>query len=65
MCSGTTCGHWSVITGVQDRHSPVGDQYYVMHDPMGYPLIEKGGHDLTVGQIGSDPPVRVQLQVAD
>ena len=45
MCSGTTCGHWSVITGFQGKHSPVGDQYYVMHDPMGFPLIEKGGHD--------------------
>jgi len=45
MCSGTTCGHWSVITGFQGKHSPVGDQYWVMHDPMGYPLMEKGGHD--------------------
>ena len=45
MCGGTTCGHWSVITGFQGKHSPVGDQYYVMHDPMGFPLMEKGGHD--------------------
>ena len=45
MCSGTTCGHWSVITGFQGKHSPVGDQYYVMHDPMGFPLMAKGGHD--------------------
>ena len=45
MCSGTTCGHWSLIRGVQGKHSPVGDQYYVMHDPMGYPLMDKGGHD--------------------
>ena len=47
MCDGPACGHWSVITGVQGRHSPVGDQYYVMHDPMGYPLMDKGGHDLS------------------
>ena len=45
MCSGTTCGHWSLITGFQGKHSPVGDQYYVMHDPMGFPLMAKGGHD--------------------
>jgi len=45
MCGGPACGHWSVITGFQGKHSPVGDQYYVMHDPMGYPLMEKGGHD--------------------
>jgi len=47
MCGGPACGHWSVITGVQGKHSPVGDQYYVMHDPMGYPLMQKGGHDLS------------------
>ena len=45
MCGGPACGHWSVITGVQGRHSPVGDPYYVMHDPMGYPLMDKGGHE--------------------
>ena len=45
MCGGPACGHWSVITGYQGKHSPVGDQYYVIHDPMGFPLIEKGGHD--------------------
>jgi hypothetical protein len=56
MCSGTTCGHWSVITGFQGKHSPVGDQYYVMHDPMGYPLMEKGGHD----QSRSGKSVRVR-----
>ncbi len=47
MCNGIACGHWSVITSVQGKHSPVGDQYYVMHDPMGYPLMQKGGHDLS------------------
>ena len=45
MCGGPACGHWSVITGFQGKRSPVGDQYWVMHDPMGYPLMEKGGHD--------------------
>ena len=45
MCGGPACGHWSLITGFQGKHSPVGDQYWVMHDPMGYPLMEKGGHD--------------------
>ena len=56
MCGGPACGHWSVITGVQGRHSPVGDQYYVMHDPMGFPLMEKGGHD----QSRSGKSVRVR-----
>ena len=45
MCDHLSCGHWSVVTGFQGKHSPVGDQYWVMHDPMGYPLMEKGGHD--------------------
>ena len=56
MCGGPACGHWSVITGFQGKHSPVGDQYYVMHDPMGYPLMEKGGHD----QSRSGKSVRVR-----
>ena len=56
MCGGPACGHWSVITGYQGKHSPVGDQYYVMHDPMGYPLMEKGGHD----QSRSGKSVRVR-----
>ena len=45
MCGGPACGHWSVITGFQGKRSPVGDQYWVMHDPMGYPLMQRGGHD--------------------
>ena len=56
MCGGPACGHWSVITGFQGKHSPVGDQYYVMHDPMGYPLMQKGGHD----QSRSGKSVRVR-----
>ena len=27
MCKGLACGHWSVITGVQGRHSPVGHDF--------------------------------------
>ena len=45
MCDHFSCGHWSVITGYKGKHSLAGDQYYVMHDPMGYPLMQKGGHD--------------------
>ncbi len=41
MCDHLSCGHWSVITGYQGKHSPVGDQYWVLHDPMGYPLMQK------------------------
>ena len=44
-CNSLTCGHWALVTGYQGKHSPVGDQYWVIHDPMGYPLMQKGGHD--------------------
>ena len=56
MCDHLSCGHWSVITGYQGKHSPVGDQYWVLHDPMGYPLMQKGGHD----QSRSGKSVRVR-----
>ncbi len=31
-------GHWSVMVGFNRDE-------WIMHDPMGYPLIERGGHD--------------------
>jgi len=45
MCNSSSCGHWSIIVGFQGKHSPVGDQYWVLHDPMGFPLMQEGGHD--------------------
>jgi hypothetical protein len=56
MCDSLSCGHWSVVTGFQGKHSPVGDQYWVIHDPMGFPLLQKGGHD----QSRSGKSVRVR-----
>ena len=56
MCDSLSCGHWALVTGYQGKHSPVGDQYWVIHDPMGYPLMEKGGHD----QSRSGKSVRVR-----
>lgn len=43
VCSQITCGHWSVIVGFEGTES-TGDAQWVMHDPMGAPDIEKGGH---------------------
>ena len=43
VCSQITCGHWSVIVGFEGTES-TGDSQWVMHDPMGAPDVEKGGH---------------------
>jgi len=43
-CGSQTCGHWSVIVGFEGTES-TGDAQWVMHDPMGAPRIERGGHD--------------------
>lgn len=42
-CSSAVCGHWSVITGYEGINS-VDENNWVMHDPMGQPDIERGGH---------------------
>jgi len=41
MCGSTTCGHWSVIVGMDP-------DYWYMHDPLGMPRIEEGGHDRSI-----------------
>ena len=43
MCDSQSCGHWGVIVGFEGTES-TGDAQWVMHDPMGAPDIEKGGH---------------------
>ena len=43
MCDSYSCGHWSVIVGFEGTES-TGDSAFVLHDPMGAPNIEKGGH---------------------
>ena len=43
MCGSLNCGHWSVIVGFEGTES-TGDAQWVMHDPMGAPDIERGGH---------------------
>ena len=43
MCDSQSCGHWSVIVGFEGTES-TGDAQWVMHDPMGAPDIERGGH---------------------
>ena len=43
VCSSLNCGHWSVIVGFEGTQS-TGDAQWVMHDPMGAPNIERGGH---------------------
>tara|TARA_R100001509_G_scaffold162031_1_gene132612 strand:- start:74 stop:805 length:732 start_codon:yes stop_codon:yes gene_type:complete len=43
VCSQITCGHWGVIVGFEGTES-TGDAHWVMHDPMGAPDIERGGH---------------------
>ena len=42
-CGSQTCGHWSVIVGFEGTES-TGDSSWIMHDPMGAPDIERGGH---------------------
>ena len=42
MCSGLSCGHWSVISGYAGKNSS--DPEWIMQDPRGYPEMEKGGH---------------------
>jgi len=42
-CGSQTCGHWSVIVGFEGTES-TGDSAFVLHDPMGAPDIERGGH---------------------
>ena len=43
MCDSQSCGHWSVIVGFEGTES-TGDSAFVLHDPMGAPNIERGGH---------------------
>ena len=43
MCDSYSCGHWSVLVGFEGTES-TGDAQWVMHDPMGAPDIERGGH---------------------
>jgi len=43
MCDSRSCGHWSVIIGYEGTGS-TGDSAWIMHDPMGAPDIERGGH---------------------
>jgi len=47
-CGSQTCGHWSVIVGFEGTES-TGDAQWVMHDPMGAPRIERGGHETRYG----------------
>jgi len=42
-CGSQTCGHWSVIVGFEGTES-TGDSAFVLHDPMGAPDVERGGH---------------------
>jgi len=42
-CGSQTCGHWSVIVGFEGTES-TGNSAFVLHDPMGAPDIERGGH---------------------
>jgi hypothetical protein len=42
QCSSWACGHWSVVTGYEGIRSA--NSNWVMHDPMGLPNIELGGH---------------------
>ncbi len=48
MCDSQSCGHWSVIVGFEGTES-TGDSAWIMHDPMGAPDIEKGGHPTVYG----------------
>jgi hypothetical protein len=42
-CGSQTCGHWSLIVGFE-KAGQEGDEQWVMHDPMGAPDMERGGH---------------------
>ncbi len=42
-CGSQTCGHWSLIVGFENGGQE-GDAQWVMHDPMGAPDMERGGH---------------------
>ena len=42
MCDERGCGHWSVIVGFDREH-------WIMHDPMGTPNLEHGGHETRYG----------------
>jgi hypothetical protein len=42
-CGSQTCGHWSLIVGFE-KAGQEGDAQWVMHDPMGAPDMERGGH---------------------
>jgi hypothetical protein len=48
MCDSSSCGHWSVLVGFEGTES-TGDAQWVMHDPMGAPRIERGGHETRYG----------------
>ena len=48
MCDSRSCGHWSVLVGFEGTES-TGDAQWVMHDPMGAPRIERGGHETRYG----------------
>jgi hypothetical protein len=48
MCDSYSCGHWSVLVGFEGTES-TGDAQWVMHDPMGAPRIERGGHETRYG----------------
>ena len=48
MCDSQSCGHWSVIVGFEGTES-TGDAQWVVHDPMGAPRIEHGGHKTRYG----------------
>jgi len=42
-CDSYSCGHYSLIIGFEGTES-TGDSAWIMHDPMGAPDIERGGH---------------------
>ncbi len=48
MCDSYSCGHWSVLVGFEGTES-TGDAQWVMHDPMGAPRVERGGHETRYG----------------
>jgi hypothetical protein len=54
LCNGSSCGHWSVISGYAGRHS--NDPEWIMQDPRGLPDLIKGGHVST--EWGKDARIR-------
>tara|TARA_R100000900_G_scaffold47103_4_gene37792 strand:+ start:252 stop:983 length:732 start_codon:yes stop_codon:yes gene_type:complete len=48
MCDSYSCGHWSVLVGFEGTET-TGDSQWVMHDPMGTPDMERGGHETRYG----------------